>query len=177
MATTYLHNEQIRLRSFELSDVDTLYSWEQDSTAWASSSTLNPLSRQFIKDYIVDSAQSIITRGELSLLIELKQEARPIGYVQLLAYDSISRRVGLGLYIAPEYRRLGYARGVVRLVEAYAFGRLGVRMIYADILASNDACCRLFEGLGYRHTATLPEWHWADGLYHDLKYYQLWNNQ
>ncbi len=177
MARPYLSNEYIRLRAIDLNDTELLYKWEHDTLSWDSSLTLNPISSQFIKDYIADSPHSIVRKGELFLIIEEITQNAPIGYAQLLNYDCISRKAGLGLYIAPEYRRLGYAHNVIRLLEDYAFRRLGVNMLYADILSSNQACCLLFEKLGYTHTATLPKWHWSNGQYHDLRYYQLWNTQ
>lgn len=173
----YFRGERIRLRALERSDAEYLYHWEHNEDAWASSVMLNPLSSSFIEAYILEASNSIVLKGEMSLMIERCDDGMPIGYVQLLGYDAISRRVGLGLYIAQEYRRLGYAKEVVNLTQDYAFARLGVRMIYADILASNEPCCRLFESLGYTHTATLPQWHYAEGTYHDLRYYQLWSNQ
>lgn len=176
-ATNYLTSERLRLRALDRCDAEALYTWENDTEAWISAGTLNPLSRAFIDAYIVESTTSISTRGELSLIIELQEDKTAIGYLQFLGYDAISRRVGLGLYISPRYRSQGYAYEVMQIAERYAFGRLGVRMMYADILASNEACCRLFDRLGYTHTATLPEWFWSDGRYHDLRYYQLWNKQ
>lgn len=173
---TYFCSDRIRLRAFEVDkDSDTLYRWENDGTSWASSSIYNPLSASYIREYILEATNSILLKGSLSLLIEDKANEEPIGYLQLLGYDAISRRVGLGLYIAPEQRRRGYAAEAVHLAEDYAFRRLGVSMIYADILSTNQACCRLFESLGYQHTATLPKWHWGDGEWHDLNYYQLWS--
>lgn len=175
--TTYLKSQRLRLRAIDTTDVDYLYIWENDVEAWSSATTLNPLSHDFVATYVTESTTSIVSRGELALMIEEQELQRPIGYLQLLGFDAISRRVGLGLYIAPEYRSRGYALEVMQMAEQYAFGKLGVRMLYADVLASNEPCCRLFERLGYTHTATLPEWYWSDGRYHDLRYYQLWSKQ
>lgn len=175
--TGYLRSERLRLRAFEPSDATQLYNWEQGGDTWDSSTVRNPLSLAFFDSYLVDSANSIVTKGELSLMIEALPQGEAVGYLQFLDYDSISRRVGLGLYICPEARRQGYAYEVMLLAQDYAFQHLGVRMMYADILASNTACCQLFERLGYELTATLKSWHFSQGEYHDLRYYQLWNNQ
>lgn len=174
--TGYLRSERLRLRAFEPSDAPLLYEWEQGGDSWDSSTVLQPLSLSFFETYLAESSNSIVTKGELALMIEVLPEAKPIGYLQFLGFDSISRRVGLGLYIHSSARRQGYAREVMLLAQDYAFNHLGVRMLYADILASNEACCRLFEALGYEHTATLKSWHFSQGVYHDLRYYQLWNN-
>lgn len=175
MTNRYLQGDLLSLRSFELSDAETLHRWEHDETAWASSTTLAPLSAEFVREYIIRSVDSIITQRELSLLLQSRDNHTPVGYLQFLAYDPISRRVGLGLFVAPEHRRKGYAKEAVQLAIRYAFGRLGVSMLYADILESNVACCRLFDELGFTHTATLPKWHYAEGEYHNLRYYQLWD--
>lgn len=179
MGRRYLQDDRLRLRSFEpkKQDAEYLYLWENDVDSWVSAGTRNPLSVAMIKEYVLMSAESIVTKGEMALMIEELESGIPVGYLQFLDYDAISRRVGCGLYIAPEYRGKGYARSVVCLAEQYAFNHLGVRMLYADILSSNIPCCRLFESLGYRLTATLPEWHYAEGQWHNLNYYQKWNTQ
>lgn len=167
---------RIRLRALNLSDADTLYAWENSPEARDSAGTQHPLSAEFIRSYITESATSLTTKGELALMAELSDTALPIGYLQLLAYEPISRRMSVGLYISPEYRRQGYGRELMMLVQSYAFRRLGLRMLYAKVLASNVPSCALFESLGYSHTATLPNWQWVDGEYHDLRYYQLCSN-
>ena len=45
MSDEFLHNDTIYLRAVELSDVDTLYRWENDSTQWATANTHVPYSR------------------------------------------------------------------------------------------------------------------------------------
>lgn len=173
----YLSNQMIKLRAFEPRDAQFLHLWENEEESWASNNTLNPLSFRFIEDYICESSHSIITKGEMSLVIERQVDQEPIGYVQLNNYDPIGRKMGLGLYVIPSCRRMGVAHQTLKLVQSYAFSKLGLRMLYADVLASNTACCALFENLKYKHTATLAEWYWLDGAYHDLRYYQLWSNQ
>lgn len=168
---------RLRLRALSLLDADTLYAWENSPEASASAGTQHPLSAEFIRSYITESATSLTTKGELALLAEHTTTAEPVGYLQLLAYEPISRRMSVGLYIAPAYRRQGYGRELLQLAQEYAFRRLGLRMLYAEVLASNEASCALFRSLGYSHIATLPAWQWLDGSYHDLRYYQLCNNQ
>lgn len=177
--STGLRSERLYLRSFEVqdSDLEALYRWENDPETWESSSSSNPISSEFLRTYVLESVTSLVTRGDMTLAIALSDSDELIGYLQFLGYDAISRRVGYGLYIAPEYRRQGYAREVISISEAYAFQTLGVRLLYADILASNVPCCKLFEGLGYTLQASLPQWHWAAGKWHDLNYYMKWNNQ
>lgn len=172
----YLQSDRIRLRAFELDrDLALLHQWENDSASWSSAGTLNPLSRLFAEQVVLQSPTAIVERGQMSLAIE-PHGAPAVGYVQILDYDPISHRAGMGIYITPEARRQGYASEALALAARYATARLGCRMLYASILASSAGSIALFEHLGYLHTATLPRWHWQDGAYHDLHYYQLWTD-
>ena len=160
---TAMKSERLYLRSFEdnKQDISALYQWENDPESWDSSMASNPVSAKFIREYILESATSLITQGTMTLAIGLAETQELIGY---------------GLYIAPEHRRKGYGREVVQLAEQYAFQHLGVRLVYADILSNNLSCCKLFEALGYELKATLPEWHWSQGSWHNLNYYMKWKN-
>lgn len=174
-----LQSERLYLRSFEIKDDDiaTLYRWENDPESWESSLARNPVSASFIKEYVLESVGSIVSRGEMVLAIAKHEDHSLVGYLQFLDYDPISRRVGYGLYISPDQRRQGYAREAVMIAEHYAFTVLGIRLIYADVLSSNKACCQLFEQLDYQLKAVLPQWHWSHGDWHDLNYYMKWSNQ
>lgn len=175
MSRQLLHSDRLFLRAIELDkDKDLLYLWENDARSWASSGALNPISTQFIDQYIIQSTTSILEQSGLSLMMVATDSLAPVGYVQLQDYEPISKRIGIGLYVALEYRRRRYASDALELVHEYACRRLGCRMAYASILENNLACLRLFESLGYRHVGTLEGWQWSDGHYYDLKYYQLW---
>ncbi len=170
-----LCSERIHLRALELdSDSSYLHTWENDTTTWDSVGTLNPLSSNALRDYILHSATSIVERGEMTLMIQ--SATRPVGYVQIVDYDPISRRAGVGIYMSAEARNQGYGSEALTLLQEYAWDRLRCRMLFARVLSNNLPSHRLFSRLGYCHTATLPQWHWSDGAYHDLYYYQLWHH-
>lgn len=166
----------VRLRSFELEkDEAVLYQWENDTTAWTSSGTLNPLSSSFIKEFITRSAASIVEEGRISLVVEVEQVQ--VGYVQLLDYDPINRKAGVGVYIAPEYRSRGYAHEALRLLSNYAYAKLGCEMLYASVLSNNFPSLSLFKALGFEHTATLLRWVRLEDEYCNLFYFQLWRDK
>lgn len=162
------------LRSPEIDrDQEFLYRWENDPDTWCSTGGLNPLSSEFIKQYILLSTTSVLQEAGMNLMIEAIDLEQTVGYLQLSDYNPVSRRVSIGIYIAPEYRRKGYASLAIGLVHTYLQQRLNCRMVYASVLSNNTPSLALFEALGYRHVGTLGDWLWYDGLYWDLKYYQL----
>lgn len=171
-----LRGEHIRLRALTKADLPMLLRWENDPTAWNSSQTINPLSSDFLYDYISRSAKHILETGCLGLIVELLQpEPRAIGHLMLYDYTAIHRRLALGLYIDPEYRNRGYARESLSCAISYAFGQLRCEQVYAEILADNSYSRQLVKELGFVETACLPRWHWDTKTYQDLFYYQKWN--
>lgn len=171
-----LINERIRLRSME-AEIDTPYlsQWEGDSDAWISSGVLNPIAASAIEAHIIRSSTALVDHGQMDLMIETILEGKPIGYVQLYDYDPINQRLGLGVYIAPSYRKQRYAYEAMTLLHNYAWRRMNCQMLYAQVIATNIPSRKLFESLGYELTATLRDWYKFNNRYHDLLYYQLWN--
>jgi len=172
-----LEHEDLRLRALSLEDLPQLETWENDTEGWLSSNTINPLSKDFLQGYITTSSQHILETGTMGLMMERWDGSTPtpLGHLVLYGYTPLHCRVGLGIYIAPEHRRMGYASRGIRLVCRYAFERLRCQQIYAEALAYNTPSQSLLLSLGFRHTAPLARWQWARGDYQDLYYYQKWN--
>lgn len=169
-----LVSDRIRLCALDLDrHLPYLYEWENDSDAWTSSGVINPLSKHFVRTLIVQSATSIVEHGRLSLAIETL-DGLPLGHIQLIDYDPLSQRAGVGIYLASQYRRQGYGGEALSLLADYASERLGCTMLHASTTSNNLASRRLFDTLGYTHTATLPRWVRHADQWYDLMYYQLW---
>ncbi len=170
-----LKTNRLTLRSFEEQDTPLLYSWENELSSWASSMTLNPLSHKFIKDYILYSNNSILEDGRLVILAENSETGEPIGYLQLLDYEPLHQKLGLGVYLVEAARGKGFASELIEWAKTYAFDVLHCRMVYAETFESNEAACKLFRSVGFEQTAVLPDWFWINGAYESLVYYQIWN--
>ena len=166
----------IALRKLEPSDLPYLYRWENDASAWADGSNHNPLSQQDLRDYIASTTGDIYRDGQLRLIIESYSEAvlqqsgptakrsycpkdgLTIGCIDLFDFDPRNRRAAIGMYIAPEYRSKGVGHEAVKQLEAYAFGFLHLRVLYAVIATNNAPCSALYEHAGYQPSSPLPGW-------------------
>ena len=62
------------------------------------------------------------------------------------------------MYIAPECRGKGVGHQALKQLEAYAFGFLRLRCLYAVIATSNTACSALYAHVGYTPSSPLPAW-------------------
>ena len=146
----------IKLRKIEPSDLPYLYRWENDASAWADGANHNPLSQQDLRDYIASTTGDIYKDGQLRLIIE--EEGATLGCIDLFDFDPRNRRAAIGMYIAPEYRGKGVGHEAVKQLEAYAFGFLHLRVLYAVIATNNAPCSALYEHAGYQPSTPLPSW-------------------
>ena len=153
----------IRLRKLEPSDLPFLYLWENDAAVWADGDNHNPLSQQDLRDYIESTTGDIYKDGQLRLIIEQSpstnyQSPITIGCIDLFDFDPRNRKTALGMYIAPEHRGKGVGRRALEQLEAYAFGHLNLRLLYAVIATNNEPCSALYRSAGYQPSSPLPAW-------------------
>ena len=85
-----IESPRIRLRALSHDDLPILEIWENDPEGWLSSNTLNPLSKDFIRQYISSSTQHILETGTMSLIIELKDSPpTPLGHLVIYDYNPL----------------------------------------------------------------------------------------
>ena len=92
---TFLQNETIYLRAVELSDVDTLYRWENDTTQWATANTHAPLSRTQLWNYANDYDGDIYARRNIRFMICLNETNTAIGTVDISCTTVVSAPPGM----------------------------------------------------------------------------------
>ena len=165
----------INLRKIEPKDLPFLYQWENDASFWADGSNHNPLSQQDLRTYIESTTGDIYKDGQLRLVIEsvspkdglsaersvsetvCQRSGLTIGCIDLFDFDPRNRRAAIGMYIAPEHRGNGVGKAALEQLEAYAFGFLHLRVLYAVIATKNIACTTLYRNAGYT-PSSLPKW-------------------
>lgn len=146
----------LKLRKVEPSDLPFLYQWENDASVWADGANHNPLSQQDLRDYIASTTGDIYRDGQLRLIVEA--DGATLGCVDLFDFDPRNRRAAIGMYIAPEHRGKGVGKAALEQLEAYAFGFLHLRVLYAVIATKNIACTTLYRNAGYTPSSPLTAW-------------------
>lgn len=123
-----------------------------------------------------------VEKGILQLVAEegaslssgsLRLYALPYGCVDLYAYDPLNRRCAVGIMVATEYRRQGYALAMLRELSTFAVQNSKLHTLYADIAATNTASIALFRKAGYVECGRFKEWLYVDGRYIDTIRMQL----
>ena len=160
-----LSKGDVSLRPLEMTDIDMLYRWENDSSVWLVSGTTVPFSRELLTQYISCADQDIFVARQLRLVIEHKGIAA--GAVDLFDFDPLNQRAGVGILIDPAHRRSGCAFAALKIIEEYARLRLRLHQLYCNITADNIASLQLFSKAGYIVCGTKKEWIASPGAWLD----------
>lgn len=168
-----LSNDTLALRALEPTDLDTLYTWENDTTLWAVSDTMAPFSRKALWDYLENYTGDIYAQRQLRLMITLKDNACPVGTIDFFNFDPLNNRSELGLFISSEHRGKGYGHQALELLTAYAREHIGLRQLYVFIPLDNTVCLDMFEGYGYRRVGILQSWVKRGASYRDAALLQM----
>jgi diamine N-acetyltransferase len=168
-----LENNTISLRAPEPEDLDLLYIWENEPSIWKVSGTLTPFSRFILKQYLEHAGKDIYEVKQLRLMIQLKNNHRPVGAVDLFEFDPHHRRVGIGILIAePSDRRQGYAREALETMISYCFEVLHLHQVFCNISAENSASIKLFKEAGFKECGRKKDWLFDGNSYQDELLFQ-----
>ncbi len=172
-----LEDELIKLRSPELTDLDWLYKWENDSEVWISGITHSPFSKYILEKYLETAHLDIFETHQLRLMIVLaNQPQKVIGTVDLFDYDVFHNRAGIGILIAEKSDRgKGYATHALKLMINYSFNVLGLNQMYCNIEATNVASIKLFTHAGFEIVGLKKRWTRRGTNYYDEYLLQLLN--
>ncbi len=168
--------EKIRLRALEPEDLELLYEWENNDSYWVISNTVSPFSKYTLKRYMENSHKSIYETGQLRLMIDLKEEKKTIGTIDIFDFDPFHGRAGIGILIADEaQRKKGYASMSLKCLIDYCFRTLQLHQLYCNILANNCESIDLFKKMGFTESGIKKEWVKTTDGYLDEYMFQLIN--
>jgi diamine N-acetyltransferase len=157
------NSPEIVLRALEPSDIELLYSWENDLAIWRVSNTITPYSKYILRKYLENSHHDIYQTKQLRLMIDLKydkgRKTKSIGTVDLFDFDPYHNRAGVGILIADKSeRKKGYASRTLKKLINYAFHTLQLHQIYCNILTENKDSLKLFQNHGFKIIGEKKEW-------------------
>lgn len=154
-----LESEVVRLRALEPEDVDLLYKWENDTNVWKVSNTVAPFSRYILRQFIDNQKYDVFETRQLRLMIEEKEEDRPVGAIDLFEIDPYNRRAGIGVLIYDKKDKgQGYASSALQLLIRYSFMVLQLNQLYANIHCDNIDSVNLFRSKGFLTVGVKREW-------------------
>jgi len=173
-----LENEIIKLRALELSDIDLLYKWENNTELWKVSNTIAPFSKYILKKYIENSHLDIYQTKELKLMIDVKiseNKYKTVGILDVFDFDPFNKRAEVGILIHKQERDKKYATESLKILIDYAFNYLKIHQLYCNISKNNKASIRLFENCEFKITGEKKDWKITKNDFEDIYFLQLIN--
>ena len=173
-----LKGESVYLRALEPNDLEFLYEVENNESIWEVSNTQTPYSRFLIKQYLKNAHQDIYEAKQLRLAICKDHNFPAIGLIDLFDFDPKNNRAGVGIMIQNQQdRNSGIGSEALGLLIRYAFRKLNLHQLYANINPENKPSVRLFTTFGFEEIGTKKQWNLVEGKYKDETLFQLINHQ
>jgi diamine N-acetyltransferase len=142
-------NERIFLRQVEFDDLAILLRWENNPDNWEVSGTKSPFTEEEMIDFIVEQTD-FRSSGQLRLMICLKEDALPVGAIDLFDINPNEQMAGVGILINDlQYRKKGYAMEALHLLKTIAQSELHLSQLYCTIHPGNKNSIRLFSNCGF----------------------------
>lgn len=170
-----LIGKHIRLRALEPEDLDFLERIENNELFWDVSHTQTPFSRFILKQYLENAHLDIYQTKQLRLVIEITENNKQVGLIDLFDFDPKNLKAGVGIVIDPEFQNNGFAGEALRLVTNYAFTHLKLHQLYADVTADNLKSIKLFTKHGFSKIGVKKDWVLSKNGFKDEILFQLIN--
>jgi diamine N-acetyltransferase len=167
---------KVHLRALEPDDVEILYKWENDMSIWHLSTTIAPLSRFTLEQYVINSNQDIYTTHQLRMMIDLVRpegEMKTIGSVDLFDFEPTHQRAGVGILIHKDYRGMGFASEALDLLIEYSFNTLQLHQLFCNIMPENAESIKLFASKNFILVGTKKDWNRIRNTFQDECLFQL----
>ncbi|GAB3827459.1 GNAT family N-acetyltransferase [Pontibacter rugosus] len=153
----FLKSDQTYLRALEPTDLDFLYSLENDISVWHVGNTLTPYSKFVLEAYLENATLDIYTAKQLRLAI-CNQAHKAVGAIDLFDFDPLHRRAGVGIVVTAEHRGNGHAKEALELLLGYCKQTLQLHQVYCSVTATNLPSINLFTQAGFEQVGVRKDW-------------------
>ncbi len=158
----------VRLRAVELGDLAFTRRCRNDPAIH-----LAALGRRFpITDAGEDAWFRSLGQGspplEVTYIVASCDSDAAVGMTTLRDIDWINRTAMFGLWIAPDVQGNGVGKSASTQMLDVAFGRLNLRKLSLDVLASNERAATLYRSLGFCEEGRFVDHVVIDGAYDDV---------
>jgi diamine N-acetyltransferase len=175
MTTNYFEGKLIKLRALEPEDLEFLYRIENDAELWDVSCFTVPYSKYVLKQYIADTQYDMFSDKQLRLMIQLKDEDKPIGTIDISDFSMQHSRGAIGIAVLKEYRQKGIGNEALSLICDYAFRFLHFHQLYAHVAVDNQPSLSLFRSCGFVECGVIKDWLHVEDTWVDVVVMQRLN--
>ena len=159
------------LRALEPYDLDALYFWENDLNSYTNHEQF--YSRFTLEKYIEQAHLSLLEAKQYRFVISKSNEPDVcLGFVDLVDYDPLHKRVEIGILVSPKYRSQNIGKRALACVETYIKAQFDIHQLYCYIATDNLVSIKLFESVGFSVCGELKDWRKSGNTWKDVFIYQ-----
>jgi len=165
-----LEGRRVRLRSFELSDVDEIMKyWNSvELRRLLGSVDRGPAARNEEEEWIRSTWKQRQERRAFTFALEAMADNKLIGGTGLFNIDWTSRsaEVGISIY-TPEYWGKGYGTEAMNLILGFAFRDLNLNRVQLEAFDFNKRAQKCYLKVGFKEVGRKRKTRFIDGKYRD----------
>jgi RimJ/RimL family protein N-acetyltransferase len=165
-----LEGKRVRLRSFELSDLDEIMKhWNNmELRNLLGSADRGPAGRTDEETWIRNTWKERQERKAFTFAIETVTDNKLIGGTGLFSISRTNRSVMTGISIYnPKYWGKGYGLESMNLILGFAFQTLNLNRVELETFDFNKRAQKCYLKAGFKETGRRREARFIDGKYHD----------
>lgn len=159
----------LNLRALEPEDLDQLVRWEADHVD--AGLRIAPYSKAVLKRYLDESHRDFWEAEQVRFVLST-DDGRALGLFDVFNAQPVHQRAEVALLVDPRFRGQGLGRQGLSLVEDWAFGRAGLRSLYAEVFADNEAAQHVFAASGFERSGVLKAWYRVGREFRDVELFQ-----
>lgn len=153
----FLSSANTYLRALEPTDLEFLYSLENDTSVWHIGNTLTPYSRHVLAQYLENATLDIYTAKQLRLVI-CNQAHHAVGAIDLFDFEPLHRRAGIGVVVMAQHRGNRHAAEALQLLLDYCQNTLLLHQVYCSVTSTNLASINLFQKADFEKVGIRKDW-------------------
>ncbi len=104
---------------------------------------------------------------------KIEKENEIIGEVSFSRLRWFNRKAELSLILKKEHQEKGYAKKILKTIIDFAFNRMNLHRLEAEIIKTNERSLKLIESLGFVFEGELREAKYQNGKYVSVLRYSL----
>jgi len=152
-----LESDRTVLRPLDERDLEALWEIFSDPEVtryWSEPAWTDPAQAE---DYLAEIRDHFDDRTLFQWGVARRADDRVVGTATLFEIDPVHRRGEIGFALARPAWGEGLMSATLRTLFDFAFGRLGLHRLEADVDPRNEPCLVLLERLGFRREGLLRE--------------------
>ena len=165
-----IKTERLEIRLIEPKDLENVRKLHNDSETlkWLSDTHIVSQDEQILWFQKIQSSSHI-----RRYVVELLESKELVGVFRLDNIDVENKSAYVGLDIAVDYRRRGFALETYSAMNLYLFDNFKFNRLSLTTLANNYAAISLYKKLGYRKEGVMREAFYKNGKFIDGFFYSM----